>query len=427
MILIAVLARGTTAMAAANEAPGIGWRGFTMRGAYTAIADDWTAIYWNPGGLAFLEGKGLGAFFVMPFPTFYDGNSIKNFDPGNFSLDQADIFQRIYPTEPRQFREKEMSPTVVVTGLGFYRQIADRWVLGGGNYTPFGTFIQWKNEVFDPVTKAKIAADYFRFWANNVTNLSLATRLSDTLSVGFGLNLVLNLTQLDAKKRYLGSSQPQSPDYLFKNKARAFGWGLEGTGGLMYRPTPRWSFSAVYRSGTKVKLKGEMGFRHTAFGLGDSSGFDQDFYQPATYGLGTAYRVTPKLTLSFDWQQTDWTTTKIKMNFDRNRSPFRDMDEDMDWQRSNRYRLGAAYLFNEKWTLRMGYFFDQYATPGRALNLINVIDTDFHYLSWGLEYQRNRWVWGAGMNHSFGKREVEGHSYRLKAPIAILLNCSYRF
>ncbi|PIP39595.1 hypothetical protein COX18_09635, partial [Candidatus Desantisbacteria bacterium CG23_combo_of_CG06-09_8_20_14_all_40_23] len=50
----------SSAMAGGYEGPGIGARGVGMGGAFIGLADEWTAIYWNPAGLTQLQGKGVG-------------------------------------------------------------------------------------------------------------------------------------------------------------------------------------------------------------------------------------------------------------------------------------------------------------------------------------------------------------------------------
>ncbi len=79
------------------EGPGLGIRANSMGGAFIAIADDWTAGYWNPAGLAQLKGTGIG--FAVDCVTVIgkDGNSIANgsiLDPNYPDENQGDIFTR---------------------------------------------------------------------------------------------------------------------------------------------------------------------------------------------------------------------------------------------------------------------------------------------------------------------------------------------
>ena len=55
-----VLSCPRLASAGGFEGPGLGARAESMGGAFIGVADDWTAIYWNPAGLAQLHGAGVG-------------------------------------------------------------------------------------------------------------------------------------------------------------------------------------------------------------------------------------------------------------------------------------------------------------------------------------------------------------------------------
>ena len=50
---------------------GVGARPFGMGGTYAAIANDVNAVYWNPGGLGFLERKELTGMYSQYFNYEY--------------------------------------------------------------------------------------------------------------------------------------------------------------------------------------------------------------------------------------------------------------------------------------------------------------------------------------------------------------------
>lgn len=59
---LSALAEGTNEGAFVRD--GIGARAFALGGAFVAIADDASAAYWNPAGLAYLDGYHLGGMHV---------------------------------------------------------------------------------------------------------------------------------------------------------------------------------------------------------------------------------------------------------------------------------------------------------------------------------------------------------------------------
>lgn len=80
-VVCIILLLATPVMAAGGEAGGaapvlrfgVGARAFAMGGAYTAVADDATAVYWNPAGLAMMDAPTLSAMHSELFVgTTYD-------------------------------------------------------------------------------------------------------------------------------------------------------------------------------------------------------------------------------------------------------------------------------------------------------------------------------------------------------------------
>ena len=66
--LIILVFFSTNMFAAGVDLTGIGARAMAMGGNYRSIADDWSAMYWNPAGLAYTQGLGIGASleYVVP-------------------------------------------------------------------------------------------------------------------------------------------------------------------------------------------------------------------------------------------------------------------------------------------------------------------------------------------------------------------------
>jgi long-chain fatty acid transport protein len=66
-VVVLLLVTGT-AMAAGLSTFGVGARARGMGGAFRAIADDWSAAYWNPAGLAYLENNELDLTLLVVNP-----------------------------------------------------------------------------------------------------------------------------------------------------------------------------------------------------------------------------------------------------------------------------------------------------------------------------------------------------------------------
>jgi hypothetical protein len=77
MRIIAFLALLFPALASAQTFGGVGSRAEGMGGAFVAVADDSSAIYWNPAGLSWPTGSAFDAqFFAATGPDFFIGASV---------------------------------------------------------------------------------------------------------------------------------------------------------------------------------------------------------------------------------------------------------------------------------------------------------------------------------------------------------------
>lgn len=127
---LTVLFLPSLALGAAYEFFGLGVRADSMGGAFIALADDWTDIYWNPAGLGQLKGRRWGtALFYMDM-NGWDNDSTENvslpFNP-QLNIRKGSFFFRFHPTEPERFREKQEHFPVVQPSIGGYLTWLKSW------------------------------------------------------------------------------------------------------------------------------------------------------------------------------------------------------------------------------------------------------------------------------------------------------------
>jgi long-chain fatty acid transport protein len=72
LLLLTILSLSASLFAGGFALSGVGSRATSMGGAFRGLADDATAMYWNPAGLANLEENqiDLGGTFIMPSGTW---------------------------------------------------------------------------------------------------------------------------------------------------------------------------------------------------------------------------------------------------------------------------------------------------------------------------------------------------------------------
>ena len=410
LALVAIFLTGhnATVHAGGYEWGGLGSRAQSMGGAFTGLADDWTAIYWNPAGLTQLRGSELGFEFFSPHVTIKDGSSLSNLTPGAMDTRyQIDTFAQFTGLEPTRFdKEKVDLHFYIPNGLGGYWQWKG-FTMGAGLYSPVGHYFDWEDTV--RYGAGTIDAKLFHQFSLTAGNFSIARQITPRLSLGAGVELAYGRLAYEAEKTVSNSG---ISDYRWDFASKGDGFGVEGTFGFLYKITDRLNLGGVYRTGATIRLKGDADTHLSLAGLAEESDFVQKFRHPSTWGLGLAYKLRPNLTLTTDWQRTNWSEFGVDVDYDRQGAVLRDRRYSADWKDSNRYRFGIEYQPTDRWSLRGGYSFDQSPLPDKAVSFSNIADVDRHSASLGAGH---KWPngWGVDLLYSccWGSRSAGGTDY----------------
>ena len=390
--------------AAGINLEGLGTRAITMGGAFIGLADDSSAIYWNPAGLAQLKGGGFAVGVYSMSAEAWDPGSVSNLDPAMQDPNMGDVFPRVYHTEHEHFDDdKEFWPSGgTLPGISAYKSF-DGFTLGGGVYAIAGAYSNWKDTMKDPVTMADIDASIFSVLMLMDFNASLAKKITDKLSLGVGLDLLYAKLQGNIEKDYRNSKDPMQPDYSFGIDTEADGIGLQGTMGFLYKFSPKWSLGGMFRTGAKFNLNGDLSAEQAIFGpdgkpvmsLEEKSNHYHEFVYPPSWGLGIAYKPTQTLTLTADWQRTDWTKFKWPfgdVHYAKEGQLLKNTVRDPDWYASEAYRFGLEYKYNKRLTLRGGYFTEDSGLPEEAEGLTTTFTgSPIQYVNVGFGYQWDVW------------------------------------
>ncbi len=102
LLLLTILSLSASLFAGGFALSGVGSRATSMAGAFRGLADDATAMYWNPAGLAFLEENqiDLGGTFIMPSSTWNSAGtqypSIPGFSSKEFEAEKNYVLFPVY-------------------------------------------------------------------------------------------------------------------------------------------------------------------------------------------------------------------------------------------------------------------------------------------------------------------------------------------
>ena len=364
---------------------GFGARATAMGGAYVSLANDVTAVFWNPAGLAQLKKGtfGLAGDLLIPKSTYGIG-----------------------PLE--MTTKKKYYPAGL---LGYFQPIGDRVVVGVGAYTLSGLGADWDNPGLESlmlsglpsgstVTPPVEAYDWRSFIGSITLAPSIAVQLSDMIYVGASVNINYGFFQTDQWGRtYTLIAGP--PSYVFnygQSTLDVKGWGYGATFGLLVKPSDMISFGVTYRLASKIKMKGETFMENMpAFGkylpgspvLDDTADAELTATSPMWLAGGVSVKPVDNLTLAFDLQWTNWKkldALAIELtNEGWNAIGLTENELTLNWADKIQIRGGIEYVMGN-FAIRGGYYYDPAPAPDSTLNIL-VPSFDYNSIAGGFGYK----------------------------------------
>jgi long-chain fatty acid transport protein len=360
-----------------------GSRANSLGGAYVGIADDVTAIYWNPAGLAQLDGRGVRVYALYGTPKAKSNTSLKN----SASPDREDgdfpVLNLLGVVEPAEFQSKELELQSLLPFAGGYQKVDDVtyalgvYAIGGGGG-------KWEDSVPGALVPTDtVSASVDGKFGFVVTNVSAAKALSLKLSVGAGINWINMIERRKIEKEYVSPLTP----YSVKTEYNASGSGFEFIGGAMYKPMDKMRVGLVIRSGSVIKLYGEAKLETTglaAFLGNHETDYEQEYAYPMTYGLGVSYDPIEALTLAAGVEVNNYSVLKDDIDYE-DEAVFSDENESKDWDNTTQLRFGTEYRF-EKLVLRCGVQNDPLPFSREKMTLLDINQYDLITLNIGAGY-----------------------------------------
>lgn len=369
---------------------GLGSRAAGMGGAFIGLADDWTAGYWNPAGLAQLEGNGAGINFLSPHPWLKGTNSFANLPPSAETAERykytKDMFINYSGAEPYQFSKTTTSYNFYhAQGAGAYVAFPE-FTLGLTIYSPLGYYSDWKDTIqYGMGSPGTIYGNNYQKLAIVETQFSIAREIVENLYAGLGVSVLYDRLKRTSTK-VVGNSFIL--DYTYDFSLKVDGYGAEAMAGLLYRISDLVSVGGVYRTGSTVKMKGKASSSLDFMGLDESADVTYRFRHPGTWGVGVAVNPLPdRLTLTADFQQTLWSFYWTNVQYSQDGTLLQSSSVDEDWRNSNRYRVGAEYLIRPEWAVRAGCAYDESPMPDKSVSLAYIPDVDHKYVTLGTGFE----------------------------------------
>jgi long-chain fatty acid transport protein len=159
---------------------------------------------------------------------------------------------------------------------------------------------------------------------------------------------------------------------------KAFGSGVAGKLGIVYKVCPTLSVGAVYHSKTRLgDMKTDVaGASFSAYKAGAALGpavtgkiTIHNFQWPETYGFGLAYSADEKWMVAADYKRINWSGVMqdFKMTFSTG-ADYADFRISQNWNNQNVFMIGASYRMSDALTLRLGGNFANNPVPDNRVN-----------------------------------------------------------
>ena len=335
-----------------------GAKAAAMGTAFDAVADDPSAILFNPAGLT--QIKGSAAYFGV---TALKPSTTYTAPLGASETTESQIF---YPFH--LYAASAMETENLVFGVGLYSPFG----IGGRKWSTTG-----------PTRYASTESTIATFSVNP----TVAWRVSSRISVAAGADYMRSDMKM---QKMIDQSALGAGDAETAIKADGAGWGYNA--GVLLFPTEDLRIGLAYRSRITVKYSGTMtidGLSPLLLGTSQfSSPVSSTSVFPDIYSLGIAYKPTERLVLDADVEVVRWSSFKhADLDIKQEAPPFiTDSSTPLDWKDSWQYKLGLEYRMSERHFLRCGYAYIKNPVPEQTLEPGNP-DADQHAFSIGTGYQ----------------------------------------
>ena len=366
----------------------IGPKGFGMGGAFVGLANDYSALYWNPAGLTQMQKNFVGIFVTDVIPL------------GTYKFPTALIDAK---TKTNHY----IAPNL----MGFYHfEFSENLTFGLGVYIPAGIGAEWDGNDLKNINRGKVNEWMSKIAVVNISP-AVAYKFSDQFSMGLALNIFYGM--FDLKKPGVPDTASSAiPNYQYTESSNGLGYGV--TMGMLFKPNSTFSIGLSVRTKIDVTMSGTAKNPAMAGTGATESDFDRDVAWPLWIAGGVAYRPMDNMVVTFDVQFSQWSKSENEFTtkFDNARwmaalTPGDNNKFILRWKDATQVRLGVCYTVNENLDLRAGIYTDPAPAPVETYNIL-FSSIDYTAITLGAGYKIESFVIDLGIEYLFGMdREVK--------------------
>lgn len=374
--------------------PEQGAKASAMAGAFAATADDPSAIFYNPAGLA--QQREVAA---------YAGTTIINFT-NQFTGD---------PNSPvtSGLTGEYNRHTFNIPNMYAVLPIGENLTVGVGVFAAFGLRTDWE----DPWVGRYISQD--ADLKTTSVNPAVAWQSSDgRIAIGGGVEyrrarVILNANRL-ALNPFTGRITDVANTRLVSDYGDDIGWNV----GVLFKPSPRLRFGASYRTDMEIDLEGEAEITQISSGnaqfdaivasqLPPDQRINTVFPFPSIATIAVAFSPNEDWDIELDILHTGWDNfEELAVNFES--TPGASFVREQNWESSSSYRVGINHNATERWDVRGGFVYDENPQPVEAVSPL-LPDSDRLGFTFGTGFHTGPFTvdWSLMVLH-FQDRETEG-------------------
>lgn len=334
-----------------------GARAMSLGGAFTGLANDPSAIFFNPAGITQLSGTRLmgGVTFIKPISTFRGPSP---------------------EVTEWELEDKIFNP------INFYvtHQLSDDFYVGLAVNNPYGLGTEWDPDWVGRYLAVETEIRTFYFTP------VIAYKITDNLSIGAGPVFAYGDVTIKRKN----SLAPFEGDAFIELDGDGTAWGY--TVGIHYKPVKELWLGFNYRSQADFDFEGTANVTAPSqfTGLLPTGAVEAPLTAPRNIVFGLAYFPMDELTITADFQYVGWSSyDKLEVTFtevkDENGDPLV-QSSIRDYDNSWIARLGAEYSLDECWDLRGGLLYDSNPVKDERLDP-TLPDSDRLGLNLGFGYK----------------------------------------
>ena len=345
-----------------------------------ASAEDASTVFFNPAGMMVLpRDQVMGAFHIIrPTADYIEKGSVR----GGIFSDQA----------LEGDTNVDGGEHAIVPNFYYVQGFTDKVKIGFGVNVPFGLGVKYDDDWIGRYHAVESELKTVNF------NPAIAMTVSESVAVGFGLNLQLAEVILSSAIDF-GSllGFPQQYDgfaYLEGDNGDSPGWGWNA--GLMYQASESTRIGVAYRSEVEHDVDGTADFTVPSAansypqnanlfvdtGLSASVTFPQSLSFSVFHGMGD-------LALMGDITWTGWSSfEELRIEYDN--ADQADSVTTEAWEDTLRIAFGLNYRTYPDWLLRAGVAYDQTPIPNKERRTPRIPGNDRLWFSVGLGHRLNK-------------------------------------